>query len=36
MICCDTCPYMVTCEEIDELAAEEAWGEEYEHASGND
>lgn len=34
MICCDTCPYYPTCEEIEDferdvLRLHEEWGEEY-------
>ena len=34
MICCDTCPYMLTCEEIEDferdvLRLHEEWAEEY-------
>jgi hypothetical protein len=35
MICCDTCPYWPTCEEIEDfeqnvLRLHEEWGQEYE------
>lgn len=34
MVCCDTCPYLPTCEEIADLERDvlrlgEEWGEEY-------
>lgn len=34
MICCDTCPYYPTCEEIEDFTRDvlglgEEWGEEY-------